>query len=97
MKRVEAQSVGQIIREMVQSQGMADNFNQQRLNSLWPEVVGPGINRYTSRRYVIRGVLHVFLTSAPLKQELQFQKQRLIQALNQATGEGQVITDIKFH
>ena len=55
-----------------------------------------GINRYTTRRYVSGGVLHVYLTSAPLKNELSFNRDRLISAINRVVG-AEVITDVHFH
>lgn len=96
MKRREAKSVADIITESLEAVGMTDSFNRQRLCSLWPEVVGAGINRLTTRRFIDGGTLHVYITSAALKNELQFNRQQLVEALNKAVG-AQVIADIQFH
>lgn len=69
---------------------------EQRACYLWPEIVGPGVNRYTLRRYVDHGILHVYLTSAPLKNELSFMRQRLVTRINEALGE-EIITDLRIH
>ncbi|MDE5689875.1 MAG: DUF721 domain-containing protein, partial [Duncaniella sp.] len=42
------------------------------------------------------GVLHVYLTSAPLKNELSFNRDRLISAINRVVG-AEVISDVQFH
>lgn len=96
MKRVYAEPVGDIIRKVIEQQGLTDTWDQQRVCWLWPRIVGPAINRYTTRRYVDHGVLHVYMSSAPLKNELSFSRASLVQALNSAAGR-QVLTDIQFH
>lgn len=96
MKRTEPLPVGTIVQQMLRQNGISDLYNEQRLCYMWPEIVGPGINRLTSRRFVDNGVLHVYLTSAVLKNELSFQRQKLVDALNAAVG-AEVIRDVKFH
>lgn len=76
--------------------GVADTMAQHRACYIWPEIVGPGVNRYTLRRYVEGSVLHVHITSAPLKNELSFHRQRLVELINQAVG-SQALTDIVIH
>lgn len=76
--------------------GLTDTLNEQRASAAWIDVVGPSINRYTSRRYIDKGVLHVYMTSAPLKNELMFNRSKLIEALNRAVGTD-VVKEIHFH
>ncbi|MCM1348975.1 MAG: DUF721 domain-containing protein [Firmicutes bacterium] len=96
MKRTEPKSIAEIIRESIDRAGMSDTVAQQRACYLWPEVVGPGVNRYTFKRYVERGVLHVYITSAALKNELSFNRTALVEQINRAVG-SQAITSIVFH
>lgn len=96
MKRTYPQSVAEIIDEVFRANGLTQTVAEQRLCYLWPEIVGPGINRYTTRRYIDNGTLHVYISSGPLKSELQFMKQSLLQQLNRAAG-STVITDIAIH
>jgi len=96
MKRREPQTIAEIMTEALEMTGMTRSFNEQRLCSLWPEIVGAHINRLTTRRFIDRGTLHVHLTSAALKNELQFNRKALVEALNRAAG-AEVITDIQFH
>ncbi len=96
MKRTEPKLIVDIIRESLERDGIESRFNEQRAAYLWGDVVGPGVNRYTTRRYVEHGVLHVFLSSASLKQELSFMRQAIIKSLNAAVGTA-VINDIVLH
>ena len=96
MKRSEAQSIKEIIDIALNESGMASTFDEQKLCYLWPEVVGQSINRYTTRRYIDKGVLHVYLSSAALKNELQFHRSRLVEELNKTAGRN-VISNIIIH
>ena len=96
MKRTEAKCIKDIIDAAINDSGISTSFDEQKLCYLWPEVMGQSINRYTTRRYVENGVLHVYLSSAPLKNELQFHRTRLVEELNKAAGRN-VITNIIFH
>ncbi len=96
MKRTEPKSIAEIIDESMAQAGLTDAMAQQRACYLWPEIVGPGVNRYTFKRYVHHGKLHVHITSAALKNELAFHRSRLVEQINRAVGSN-AITDIIFH
>ncbi len=96
MKRTYPKHIAGIIDEAMARTGLTDSLNEQRASAAWIDVVGPTINRYTTRRFVDHGVLHVFMTSAPLKNELSFNRDRIISAINRIVGVD-VITDIQFH
>lgn len=96
MKHVDPLTVKEIIDRVLDDDNIRQAAREQRICYLWPEIVGQGINRHTSRRYVANGVLHVYINSAPLKNELQFHRDRLISLLNQAAGHD-IIHDITIH
>ncbi len=96
MKKREALTVGQIIEQAIAETGNSQEYDLQRACFCWAEVVGPAINRHTVRRWVDRDTLHVSITSASLKNELQFHIPRLLQLLNQAVGRD-VLKNIVIH
>lgn len=96
MKKSEAKSFAEIFDEALEASGMTSTYNEQRAAFLWPEIVGPEINRHTGRRYVERGELHVYITSAALKNELSFLKSRIAAMINEAMG-SEVVTRIIIH
>ena len=73
-----------------------DDMLAMRAASLWADVVGPGVNRYTVRRYVADGVLHVYLSSGPLKSELSFRCDAIARSINDILGR-EIIKSIRFH
>lgn len=96
MKKNNAQSIKEIIDIALNQSGISSAIEEQRICYLWPEVVGQGINRYTTRRYVEQGALHVYISSSALKNELQFHKSKLIEELNRVAGKN-VINKIIIH
>lgn len=96
MKRSEPESIGCLWERYVESCGLRDSYELQRVSYLWPEVMGPAVNRRTARRWTDGSVLHVVITSAPLKSELGMMRRDIVARLNQAVGR-EVLTDIVFH
>lgn len=96
MKRTEPKILADIINESLQRDGLDTAMAEQRALYMWPEIVGPGVNRYTTRRYVDHGIMHVYLSSAVLKNELSFHRSSLVEQLNRAAG-ADVISQIVFH
>lgn len=96
MRRTEAKSIGSLLDEMIDGIGARDTFDSQRVCYMWAEIMGPTVNRHTARRWVDRGVMHVVITSAPLKSELGMMRAAIVARLNEAAGKS-VITSIVFH
>ena len=95
MKRSDAQTIGGIITQALKAEHLDCKFDEQNLLSLWPEVVGAGINRYTISRSIHEGILYLRISSAPLRNELMLNRSTLIRQLNDAVGR-EVIHDIIF-
>ncbi len=89
-------SLREIIDKVMDASARKDDILAMRAASLWSDVVGSGINRYTTRRYVSKGVLHVYLSSATLKSELSFQREAIMKSINDILG-NEVVTAIRFH
>lgn len=89
-------SIRQIIDRVIDSSTTRNDFLEHKAAALWPDIVGQGINRYTQRRYVSKGVLHVYISSGPIKNELEFFKSKIVSSINEAIGT-EVITSIAIH
>ena len=57
MKRTEPLLFSEIFNRVVEQSGHADTYAEQRACFVWPEVVGQGVNRYTTHRYVDHGTM----------------------------------------
>lgn len=95
MKRTNAQSVGDIINQVLRQERLDVRLDEQRALAMWPELVGPGINRYTTARSVKDGVLTFTISSAPLRNQLMLSRSSLITRINESLGR-EVIKEIIF-
>lgn len=86
MERTDPMSIRQIIDQVIDRSAGRDEFLGQKASALWPDIVGPGVNRLTTRRYFRDGVLHVYLSSPVLKNELSFRTTAIAEAINSALG-----------
>lgn len=96
MKRTEAKTIGEIVQDYLKQENLEHALDEHRASALWPQIVGQGINRYTVSRWVKDGVMHVQLSSAPLRNELMLNRSRVVKLINEALGR-EVITDIVFY
>ncbi len=97
MKRREAMSIGDIIADAMSRAGLSDVMARQRACYLWSELVGPGVTRYATRRYVTDdGVLHIEISSGPLAQELMMARSSMRDELNRRVG-CDAITEIRIN
>lgn len=96
MKRTEALAVGDILKAMIESGGDSGEFDRQKAAFLWSEIAGPTINRVTTRRYVDGDTLHVYISSASIKNELAYMTNGLADKINESLGR-RVIKKIALH
>ncbi len=75
---------------------LESKLNETRVIIAWEEVAGKLISRHTNHMYVKDRILFVKVDSAALREELSYQRSKLVQKLNKATGL-EVIDDIKFN
>ena len=96
MKRVKAQSIGDILREFfAQNPEIGRRLDEVRIVHAWREMLGPGVAQATHEAYVRGATLHVVLDSAVLRSELMMWRDRLVRTLNERVGTD-VIREIRF-
>ncbi len=96
MRRPEPRPVGEILKEMIERVGMTDELRRSKAAGLWPRVAGQAIAAQTTRANVVDTTLHVWISSAPLKEMLGYARPKLQAAINNAMGED-FITNIAIH
>ena len=96
MKPGEAQSVGEIIARILDNQDSRPEFDRQKACWLWGELLGPTVNRLTTRRYISGTQLHVYISSGAIKNELMYMLDPLVKRINETVG-ANIITKIILH
>ncbi len=66
-----------------QNKNLGRSYQKQNIEEIWSDVVGPMITNYTQSVKIEFSTVKVKVSSAPLKQELQFLKSELILKINE--------------
>ena len=83
------------LKKLVKKQGMEKELNQQKAIDVWGKVVGKKIKEHTEPIEVRYGVLTVKTSSPVWRQELQFQKDKIVESINKKLIKTN-IKDIRF-
>jgi predicted nucleic acid-binding Zn ribbon protein len=95
MKRNNEEPLKTVIQRMLKAYGLEEGYYKTLLINCWPQVMGKMIGVKTTGLSIRKKVLYVKMSSAPLKQELSYGKQKIVKMLNDHVGE-QVIIDVVF-
>ena len=93
MKNSNEQTLKEVIRELLEAYRLKEGLQESKLIHSWDEVAGTFVAKNTDKLYIRNKTLYIHLRSPALKNELSYEKSRLIDALNKAVG-SEVITDI---
>ncbi len=86
-------SMGDALKLFLQKSRLKGNIQAFQITDIWEKLMGRTIARYTDKIQIINRTLFITTSVAPLRNELMFQKEKIIQRVNEALGE-QLITDV---
>ena len=66
---------------------MKGNIQALQITDVWEDLMGKTIARYTDSIQIINQTLFITTSIAPLKNELLYQKEKIIQRVNDALGD----------
>ena len=87
--------IGDAFRKYLETFRIQDKYNQARIIDGWEKVMGKPIASRTSKIKLNKGVLKVFLNSAPLKNELNMSRSKVLKILQEEYGED-LIREVVF-
>jgi predicted nucleic acid-binding Zn ribbon protein len=76
----------EVLSRVMFSRGWGKVSSQARLESIWKEVVGPGLQSFTQAQAIKRGVLEVQVQDAMVHQQLVMRKAELLAAMQDRLG-----------
>jgi hypothetical protein len=85
-KRGELKNISKIIEDVFSQKHFRIGIDNIRVQDAWIITMGENIQKYTYKVYYKRGILYVKLKSSVLKEELTFEKEKIIQLLNKELG-----------
>jgi predicted nucleic acid-binding Zn ribbon protein len=80
-------SMGDALKEFMDKSRMKPRLTEVRIQENWEQMMGKTISRYTENIQLIDGKLMITTTVAPLKQELNYSKDKIIKLVNEMLGE----------
>ena len=80
-------SLQDAIQQFLNKSRLKSGIQALRIEDIWEEVMGKTIAKYTDKIQVINHTLYITTTVAPLKNELVFQKEKIMERVNEALGE----------
>lgn len=86
-KRLNNQSaIGDILNEIIKNNKLEPGLNEVSVIDAWKNLMGNGVNNYTRNVALRNGTLYVELTSAVLREELSYGKDKIIKMINEELG-----------
>ena len=85
--------IGEALRDFLNKSKLKNGLRAVQIESVWEDVMGKTIARYTDKIQIINNTLFIYTSVAALKQELFYQKAKIIERVNEALHE-KVITDV---
>lgn len=80
-------SMGDALKVFLQKSRLRGDIRSLQITDVWEQLMGKTIARYTDKIQIINHTLFITTTVAPLKNELLYQKEKIIQRVNEALGE----------
>jgi len=85
--------IGEALRDFLNKGKLKNGLRAVQIESIWEEIMGKTIARYTDKIQIINTTLFIYTSMGALKQELIYQKPKIIERINEALHE-KVITDV---
>lgn len=92
-KKGEFQSVGQAIREMLNSYRLSHKYDEANLIESWERLVGKPIAKRTRKIYIKDKILFVEFDSPTMRHDFSMHKAAVLEMFRKEFGEG-IITEI---
>lgn len=86
-------SISDLLKEFVDTNKLQTGLDKVNVKEAWAEMMGNGVNNYTTAIQLERDVLYVQLSSSVLREELSYGKEKIIKMLNESLGK-EIITKL---
>lgn len=83
-------SIGDAIRQFLEKSRIKGDIQAMQIEEVWEQIMGRTVARYTDKLQLFGGKLIVSTRVAPLRQELLYQRETIMQRVNEAMGQNLV-------
>ncbi|MCX2681554.1 DUF721 domain-containing protein [Galbibacter sp. EGI 63066] len=85
-RRNEYISLSDALKEFVNENKLEKGMDKIDVRNAWQNLMGNGVNNYTTQIQLKRDTLYVSLSSSVLRQELSYGKDKIIKMINEELG-----------
>ena len=86
-------SIGDVLKAFIETNKLQSGMDKIDVQEAWKSLMGNGVNSYTKEVVLKGSTLYVSLTSAVLREELSYGKQKIITMINEELRK-EVVKDI---
>jgi hypothetical protein len=79
-------SISDALKEFVDTNKLQKGLDKVNVSDAWEQMMGNGVNNYTTAIQLERDTLYVQLSSSVLREELSYGKEKIIAMLNESLG-----------
>ena len=76
--------LGDALKQFIGKSTLKNGLRAVQIESIWEEVMGKTISKYTEKIQIVNQTLFIQTSVGPLKQELLYQKSKIIERINEA-------------
>jgi predicted nucleic acid-binding Zn ribbon protein len=80
-------SIGDALKEFLKKSKLKNGVQAMQVKEAWEKIMGKTIANYTDKIEISNTTLFISTNIAPLKNELIYQKTKIIERVNEALGE----------
>ena len=80
-------SMQDAIKQFLKQSRLKTGIQALQIEDVWEQIMGKTIAKHTDKIQIINHTLFINTTIAPLKNELLYQKDKIIERVNEALGE----------
>lgn len=84
-------SLGDAIQQFLKGSRIKGDIQAMQIETVWENLMGKTVARYTDSIKIVHKTLYITTTVAPLKQELQYQKEKIKLRVNEALGNNDIV------
>jgi hypothetical protein len=84
-------SLGDALQLFLQKSKLKKGIQAVQIEEVWEKIMGKTVAKYTDKIQIIGTTLFISTTVAPLKNELLYQKEKIIAQVNEALAEKAIL------
>lgn len=80
-------SIQDALQQFLKTSRLKNSIQSIQIEDAWEQIMGKTIAKYTEKIQIVGSTLFITTNVAPLKNELMYQKPRIIERVNEVMGE----------